>query len=238
MSLTITNVSKQDVGNGQRIVADVLFDASYPHGGEVVTAKDLGFRVGSRLDRIDATGKDARLVEFVPGGADDGKLLVRDLIPARIDYITTRPLLAIGTVAGEEIKITNIVRFIVAGALSVLELAAAEFPFNGAADDIANDAATAQERWYLLSSDDGIAVVVTPGTIADVGLAVPPAIPADHAAIGLVKIVVEAGAVPFNATTDALDDSHLTTTFEDFDGQVYQGTDLATFSVRVVAEGR
>lgn len=238
MSLTITPVSDQDIGNGQQIVADVVFDSSYPHGGEAITAQDLGFRVGARLDKIEALPKSAKLVEFVPGGVADGKLLVRDLIHPRQDYITTRPGLAIGTSSAAEIKIANIVRCVVAAALSVLELAAAEHAFTATADDIAADAATAQERWYLLSTVDGINVVVTPGTIADVGLGVPPAIPANAAPIGLVKIVVAVGAVPFDATTDLLSASHLTVTFEDLDQQVYQGTNLATFSTRVIAFGR
>jgi hypothetical protein len=236
MSVTITKVSEQDVGNGQRIVADVAFDNSYPHGGEEITAEGLGFRVGAELDIVEAAPKEGRSVEFVPGNANAGKLLARDLIPVRVDYPVSRIGLTIGTSSAAEIKIPAVTKFVIATAF--VELAAAEFPFTATTHDIAADADTPQERWFLLSTTDGINVVVTPGTIADVGLGVPPAIPANAAVIGLVKVVVAAGATPFNATTDDLDAAHLTTTFEEHAGEVYQGTDLSSYSVRVIAHGR
>ena len=248
MALTITNVDRQDIGDAERIVADVTFDSSYPHEGEPVTAKDLGFRVGGKLFNVVAGATGKHRLEFVADPAlsaagraarpDRGKLLIRESEPPAQDYIIGTPLIVIGTADAAEIKITNIIRCIVAAALSVLELAAAEHAFTATTHDIAANANTAQERWYLLSTTDGITVVVTAGTIADEDAGVPPAVPADAAPIGLVRVVVAKGATPFNATTDLLSASHLTVTFQDLAQQVYQGSDLSSLKMRVIAEGR
>lgn len=247
MALTIVVVDREDVGDRERIVADVTFDSSYPRGGEEISAKDLGFRIGGQLFLVSAGAKGRHRLEF---GTDPalqsratrpafGRLIIREAEPNRADYFVGSPLVAIGTVDAAEILITNPLRsFAGATAIAGIELAAAEHAFTATTDDIAADADTAQERWYLLSSDDGAAVVVTPGTIAAEGAAVPPAIPSDHAPIGLVRVVVEAGATLFNATTDDLDAAHLTTTFFDLDQEVYEGDDLAALTMRVVAEGR
>jgi len=246
MPLTVTVVDRQDIGQAERIVADILFDSSYPWNGESITAKDLGFRVGGDLFHVHPATKGKYRLESISDPAissratrgDRRNLIVREAEPPAQDYMIGTPLVVIGTASAAEIKITNPVRFVVGAALSVLELAAAEHAFAASTDDIAADANTPQERWYLLSSTDGIAVVVTPGTIAAEGVAVPPAVPANAAPIGLVKIVVDAGATPFNATTDLLSATHLTVTFEDLDQQVYQADDLSALTMRVVAEGR
>lgn len=238
MSLTVTKISQQDIGTGEQIVADVLFDSSYPHGGEVITARNLGFRVGSKLDQVDVRMSGSRIFEFVPDATllDRGKIIARDLIQPRQDYVTTKPGLAIGTVSAAEVKVTNILVCVVGGA--VVELAAAEKGFTATTHDITADSADAQEAYFLLSTVDGINVVITKGTTADEGAGVPPAVPSNAAPIGLVKVVVDAGSTDFNATTDDLDASHLTTTFEDMDQQVYQATDLSALTTRVVATGR
>ena len=243
MSLTVVEVDAQDVGRAQRIVADITFDSSYPWDGEPITALELGFRVGSRI--FDVSGQKGKYrLEFVPEAAtqaqtarlDRGALLLREQVPPGQDFTLSTPLLAIGTSNAAQIKITNAVVHISNGGTPA-EDAAAEHAFASGTDDIAADADTAQERRYLLSSTDGANVVVTPGTIADEGSASPPSIPSNAAPIGLVRIVVEAGAVPFNATTDLLSDSHLTVTFQDLDQQVYQGRDLSGLTMRVVAHG-
>ena len=246
MALSVEVVDRQDIGDAERIVADITFDSSYPWNGEPITAKDLGFRVGGKLFNVGPATKGKFRLESISDPAlstrvtrgDRRNLIIRQAEPRAQDYMVGTPLVVIGTVSAAEIKITNPVRFVVGAALSVLELAAAEHAFTATTDDIAASATVARERWYLLSSTDGAAVVVTPGTIADEGAAVPPAIPADAAPIGLVKIVVALGATPFNATTDLLSATHLTVTFEDIDQQVYQGDDLSTLVMRVVAEGR
>ncbi|KKN16088.1 hypothetical protein LCGC14_0979430 [marine sediment metagenome] len=247
MALAVTVVDRQDIGDAERIIADITFDSSYPWNGESITAADFGFRVGGKLFSVAPSTKGKFRLESISDPAlssrvsrdDRRNLIIREAEPNRQDFFLGTPLLAIGTSSAAEIKRTNPIRSI-AGATAIvgLELAAGEDAFTATTHDIAADADTPQERWYLLSSIDGAAVVVTPGTIADEGVAVPPAIPSDAAPIGLVKIVVAAGATPFNATTDLLSASHLTVTFEDLDQQVYQADDLSALTMRVVAEGR
>lgn len=43
MAVTVTIVEKFVIGDRKAVVADVLFDASYPAGGEAVTAANFGF---------------------------------------------------------------------------------------------------------------------------------------------------------------------------------------------------
>lgn len=64
MALTIAVKSKQDVGNGEIVVADITFDTSYPTGGEPLTAKDLGFRVGSELWDVQTSQEGVRAFEW------------------------------------------------------------------------------------------------------------------------------------------------------------------------------
>lgn len=238
MSLTISKVSSQDVGKGETLVADVTFDNSYPWGGELVTAKNLGFRVGSELRAVNVARNKRFSVEFVAHATlkDRGYLRVRESQPPRPDALLTAPTLAIGTSSAAAIKITNATTHVVGGA--VVEHASVEVAFTATTHDITADASAAQEAYYLISTIDGIDHVITKGTTAAEGAASPPAIPSNAIPIGLVKIVVAAGAVDFDATTDLLSESHLTVTYEDLDEQVYQATDLSSLTVRVVAEGR
>lgn len=238
MTLTVSKVRSQDIGNGERVVADVTFDNSYPHGGEPLTAADLGFRVGSKLDQVDVPNKGNYVFEWVPDAtlADRGKLVVRRLKPNRQDYLTTEPVLAIGSGSKAKVLITNVSVYIAGGA--VVELASSEIAFTATTHDITANVSLIQEAYYLLSTADGVTVTITKGTTAGEDAAVPPAAPANHALIGLVKVQVAAGATDFNATTDLLDASHLTTTFEDLSGQVYQAEDLSSLSARVTATGR
>ena len=245
MALSVTVVDRQDIGDAERIIADIIFDSSYPWQGESITARDLGFRVGGKLFFVHPSTKGKYRLESISDPAlssratrpDRRNLIIREMVPPSQDFAMSTPVLAEGTASKKEVKITNAVVFMGNGATAA-EDAAAEHAFTATTHDIAADADTAQERWYLYSSVDGAAMVVTPGTIAAEGVAVPPAIPANAAAYGLVRIVVEAGATLFNATTDDLDASHLTVTYFDLEQQVYQGTDLSALTVRVVAEGR
>lgn len=245
MSLAISVVDRQDIGDAERIVADVTFDSSYPWDGESISAQDLGFRIGGKLFFVHPSTKGKYRLESISDPAlssratrpDRRNLIIREMVPPSQDFTMSTPLLAEGTSSKKEVKITNAVVFMGNNAVAA-EDAAAEHAFTTTTDDIAADADTPQERWYLYSSVDGATVVVTPGTIAAEGAAGPPAIPSNAAAYGLARIVVEAGATPFDATSDDLDATHLTVTYFDLEQQVYQGTDLSTLVMRVVAEGR
>ncbi len=252
MAATVAIITSEDVGQGQRVIADVTFDSSYPHGGEEVLASGFGFRVG-KINYIHPGQKGNFRTEYVAdpalaegggsGGAaragrnDRARLIVRRIVGIRQDFLINAPGLAIGTSSAAEVKIVNPTVYIAGGAV-VEDAAATEVAFTATTHDIAADAGKGQERYFTLSSVDGINYVITPGTIADEGVGVPAAAPANSAILGFVKVLVEAGATLFNATTDDLNASHLTTTFEDSDGQVYQAEDISTLVVRVVAEGR
>lgn len=250
--VSIVVVDRQDLGIAERIIADVTFDSSYPHGGEEILASSLGFRVG-KLTYIHPGASGNFRTEYAAdpalaegggsGGAarasrnDRARLIVRRIVGIRQDFLLNAPGLAIGTSSAAEVKIVNPVVYVAGGAV-VEDAAATEVAFTATTHDITNDADKGQEAYYTLSSVDGINLVITKGSTADEGVAVPPAAPANSAILGFIKILVEAGAVIFNATTDLLSAAHLTVTFEDSDGQVYQAEDLSALTVRVVAEGR
>lgn len=43
MAVTVTIVDSYVIGDRKEVIADIVFDASYPAGGEAVTAADFGF---------------------------------------------------------------------------------------------------------------------------------------------------------------------------------------------------
>ena len=43
MAVTVTIIESYVIGDRQEVIADVLFDSSYPLGGEAVTAANFGF---------------------------------------------------------------------------------------------------------------------------------------------------------------------------------------------------
>lgn len=235
MSLTISTVRKSDVDNGQRIVADVTFDSSYPWGGEAITAQDLGFRIGSALDLIQSAPVDRYLFEFLPDASypHQGKLRVLNRLGD--DFVLNRPGLAIGSVSKAEVLVGNAITYSVAGVLA--ELASAEHAFTATTHDITADASKIQEAIYLLSVAGGT-LTITKGTTADEDEAVPPSLPAGEALVGYVKIQVEAGTTDFDATSDDLDASHLTVTYHDANLEVLEATDLSAITARIVAHGR
>ena len=237
MALTISTVKKTDLGDVQEITADVTFDSSYPVGGETITAQDLGFRVGRRIDSIDANPvKDIRF-EFEKDASLDntGKLVARGR--RADDFALNRPLLAIGTAGADQVKITNPVTRSTAGI--VAEEAADEVAFTDTTHDIAPDADTVEEATYLISLQAVGTYIITKGsTSSGAGTSVVPDTPSNEVALGYVVVAVEAGATPFNANTDLLSDTHLTVTFVDLDGETEASTDLSGVTTRIVARGR
>jgi len=43
MAVTVTIVDKYVIGDRKEVIADIVFDSSYPAGGEAVTAANFGF---------------------------------------------------------------------------------------------------------------------------------------------------------------------------------------------------
>lgn len=237
---TIVVDKRVDIGDAQIIVATVTMDSSYAFGGEVLTAADLGFRVGSDIFQLEATvtsvGFGGSSVQWVPNATRSDRGTLRVLSPMfRQDLALSIGAMAIGSDTAQ-VAIGQPFSFVINGTLA--EVAAADVAFTATTHDIAANADTAQEAFYLYTTDDAGSVTVTKGTTADTGSAVPPAPPANEAVFGYVNIVVAAGATPFNATSDALTAAHLTVTFRDAEHEVIQGTDLTNLTLRIVAVGR
>lgn len=237
MALTIVKRKAEDVGRGQRIVADVTFDSSYPYGGEVITARQLGFRAGVELINVEGNA-GSYLIQFVPDATlrAQGKLKVVGSATRSQDYVSNRCVLAMGTTSKKALKRTNAICKFVAGA--PVALAAGELAFTATTHDIAANASKIQEAWFLMAVQGAGTATITKGATADENAAVPPAIPANEAPIGLCKVKVAAGATPFDASTDELDAAHLSASFFDLDEEAYEGTNLSALTVRVIATGR
>jgi hypothetical protein len=135
-------------------------------------------------------------------------------------YVFNAAGLAIGTVSKAKVKVVNDVYFFLAGAS--MHVTAAEVAFTATTHDIAGHATLDKEAFYLLSADSAGAVTVTKGTTATAPNAVMPATPANEIAFASVRILVELNATPavFDATTDELDEAHLTVTYADIHGTV------------------
>jgi len=124
------------------------------------------------------------------------------------------PGLAIGSSSKAKVKITNTVLFTLVGVLK--QINTQEVAFTATTHDIAADAENVKEACYKLSVDDAGTVTITKGTTATgAGNASVPATPAGEQSLGYVRIAVDAGATPFDATTDNLDAAHLTVTYVD-----------------------
>ncbi len=120
--------------------------------------------------------------------------------------------LAIGTASKAKIKIANTVTYLIAGEFK--SKTTAEVAFTATTHDIPPDAVDIQEAVYLVTLQADGTPIITMGAIADgAGNAVIPAPPAGEAVIGYLRLAVAAGATLFDATTDELDEAHLTDTY-------------------------
>lgn len=120
--------------------------------------------------------------------------------------------LAIGT-SKPKVLITNTVKYLVGGFFC--SKTTAEIAFTATTHDIAPSLTVAQAAWYALTLDKDGTATITKGASARTTLATLPEIPTTGTLIGAVKVVVAVGATGFDASTDNLDASHLTTTYVD-----------------------
>lgn len=129
----------------------------------------------------------------------------------------TRGFTAAGlTIGTDKTKVKAANTSVVSVAGIPVTVTTAEYAFTATTHDIAPDAGAVREAVYLLSIAANGAVTVTKGTeAAGSGAAAVPATPANQAAIGYVRIEVAAGVVGFDATTDELDEVHITATYVD-----------------------
>lgn len=237
MTITLANRERADRGLGIQTLHDVTLDSTYPWGGYPLTGRQLGMRIGL-IRQVLAESRGGRRFEWVPSPTSPktaGKLRVLGTQADDQLLPQSRPGLTIGTVSAAEVKMAFPITVVRSGVLS--EIAAQEKAFTATTDDIAASATADREAIYLVSSD-GTDLFILKGTIANAGAAVPPALPASRALVGYVRIVVDAGATPFDATTDLLTASHLTVTFYDADGEALEGADLSALTTRLITEGR
>lgn len=89
-----------------------------------------------------------------------------------------------------------------------------ETAFTATTDDIVASASAVREAIYLLLVDAAGTTSLYKGEEASgSGSAAWPAAPADKAVIGAIRIAVAAGSTNFDATTDELDEAHITDTY-------------------------
>lgn len=123
--------------------------------------------------------------------------------------------LAIGTSSKTAVKIANTVVYQVDGVM--LSNTTEEVAFTATTYDIPAHATLVQERCYLICLDASLTATMVAGTIASgAGNATVPEATAGTTPVGYPRLAVAAGATSFDATTDELDEAHLTDTYVDF----------------------
>lgn len=132
--------------------------------------------------------------------------------------VDTGPALAIGSSSKLKVKIaTNSTGLYSIGGVLYTFPAAQEVAFTATTHDIAADASTVQERIYLVCLDAaGAATLIAGEQGSGSGSAKLPEwadIPATVCPVGYVKLAIAAGSTDFDATTDELDEAHITDTY-------------------------
>jgi len=252
MTLAVSVIKRHDLGMTQQVIADLTFDSSYVLGGEPITGTMLGMRIG-QLFSVMAAPKGACSFEFVPN-ADGRQGLLKVYRAAMRNAILGSPGLAIGSGSKAKVLIANTVPFLIDGVFA--SKTTAEVAFTATTHDIPADADAVQEAVYAYSILANGTVAVTMGAIASgAGNAIPPAIPKGQALLGYLRLAVAAGATSFDATTDELDEAHLTDTYinaafpadggkalgaltEAEQAEVATTANLSGLTVRVTAHGR
>lgn len=137
---------------------------------------------------------------------------VLNCLNALLDRTLTDGGLAIGS-DKTKVQNANTVTFVNDGVFGAKTTA--EYAFTATDHDIPAHPTLVQERVYLYSVT-GTTVTVTAGEIASgAGNAVVPQTPAGTVPFGYLRLAVAAGSTPFDATTDELDEAHLTDTYVD-----------------------
>lgn len=123
--------------------------------------------------------------------------------------------LAIGTVSKAKVLIANTVTYLSDGIFK--SKTTAEVAFTATTHDIPANASTVQEAMYLVMlAADGTPSLVMGDIATGSGNAKLPAIPSTGTPIGAVRVAVAAGATSFDASTDELDEAHITDTYYNF----------------------
>jgi len=123
--------------------------------------------------------------------------------------------LAIGTADKKKVLIANTVVFLSGGIFK--SKSTAEVVFTATTHDIPANASTVQEAMYLMTlAADGTPTLTMGAISSGAGTALLPERPATGTPIGAVRVAIAAGSTIFDATTDELDEAHITDTYYDF----------------------
>lgn len=126
--------------------------------------------------------------------------------------LITAPGLRIGTTAPEAVKF-DAFTYQIAGMRYVM--AAGESPLTATTHDIADPDTVGREATFRVSIAAAAAeLTFTKSADAALGASVLPALPANHCAVGSLKVAHNGSAI-FDATTDALSAAHITDTYAD-----------------------
>ena len=163
-----------------------------------------------------------------------GTRLLRLINLARVQHTAaagvcvTSPGLAIGSGSKKKVLVGNTFLFWDSASTLPKKKTTAEIDFTATTHDVVANGSAAQERWYLFSIvAAGTVTITVGGASAAVGAATFPATPAGGTPIGAMRIEVAAGATDFDATTDELDEAHITDEYYNFVG-VANPLDLST----------
>lgn len=130
--------------------------------------------------------------------------------------------IAIGTSSKTAVKLANTVTFTSEGIQKAKTTA--EYAFTATTHDITANASSVQERVYVLCLDaSGNGVFVAGDQATGAGNAKFPDAEDIYAAgtpVGAVRLAIAAGATDFDATTDELDEAHITDTYYDILGPI------------------
>lgn len=142
--------------------------------------------------------------------------LCRYLHTSRAGVCISAPGLAIGSADKKKVKIVN--KFLFWDSASTLPKtkASAEVAFTATTHDVTANGAAARERWYLFTIVADGTVTITAGVQGAVGAGTFPATPTGGTPFGALRIEIAAGATDFDATTDELDEAHITDEYYDF----------------------
>lgn len=122
--------------------------------------------------------------------------------------------LAIGSSSKAKVKIVTGATgvFLIEG-VPYTSPAAQEIVFTATTDDIIADATTHQEKTYLICLNSAGTGSIVGGEQADIGESIAPDVSATLCVVGKVVLSIGEGTTNFDATTDELDETHITDTY-------------------------
>lgn len=141
--------------------------------------------------------------------------LVRAMAESLGNVTATTPALAIGS-SSKKAVLSGAFFYWSDGVLK--RKASAETAFTATTHDVTANGSAARSRFYLLSINASGTITISAGTQGAVGSETTPSLPAGDTPMGLVRIEVATGATDFDATTDELDEGHITDEYQSFVG--------------------